>query len=166
MVGSLVVLWGIVVLCGFFLVVFACMVVLLIVVVIVCGFSVVLDVCIVVVKSIVKLVIGLLMVVVVGDGSVVVFLVDAVVVSVVGVELVEIPKGEFVNSINTSIRIQHKFYDRDEFFPKKALVFTCLQYKSFQNTVGKAEVAQYGQFLLSHSVFYPLRKLSAILIKF
>ena len=33
-------------------------------------------------------------------------------------------------------------------FPKKALVFTCLQYKSFENTVGKGETARNKQFLL------------------
>ena len=29
-----------------------------------------------------------------------------------------------------------------------SLVFTCLQYKSFENTVGKAEITHYEQFLL------------------
>ena len=38
-------------------------------------------------------------------------------------------------------------------FPKQALVFTCLQYKSFENTVGKGEIAQPASF--SHSVFCP-----------
>ena len=33
-------------------------------------------------------------------------------------------------------------------FPKQALVFTCLQYKSFENTVGKGEIAHNEQFLL------------------
>ena len=32
-------------------------------------------------------------------------------------------------------------------FPKQALVFTCLQYKSFENTVGKGEIACNKQFL-------------------
>ena len=41
-----------------------------------------------------------------------------------------------------------------------------LQYKSFKNTLGKGEIARYEQFLLSHSVFYPLEELSAISIKF
>ena len=27
-------------------------------------------------------------------------------------------------------------------FPKQALVFTCLQYKSLENTVGKGEIAR------------------------
>ena len=31
--------------------------------------------------------------------------------------------------------------------PKQALVFTCLQYKSFKNTVGKGEIARNEQFL-------------------
>ena len=33
-------------------------------------------------------------------------------------------------------------------FPKQALVFTCLQYKSFEITVGKGEIACNEQFLL------------------
>ena len=37
----------------------------------------------------------------------------------------------------------------------QARVFTCLQYKSFENTVEKGEIARNKQFLLSHSVFYP-----------
>ena len=37
-------------------------------------------------------------------------------------------------------------------FPKQALVFTCLQYKSFEITVGKGEIARcyvYTQFYLA-----------------
>ena len=33
-------------------------------------------------------------------------------------------------------------------FPKQALVFTCLKYKSLENTVGKGEIARNEQFLL------------------
>ena len=33
-------------------------------------------------------------------------------------------------------------------FPKQALVLPCLQYKSFENTVGKGEIAHNEQFLL------------------
>ena len=47
-------------------------------------------------------------------------------------------------------------------FPKQALVFMCLQYKSFENTVGKGEIARKEP----HTVFYPYRELSAILFKF
>ena len=38
-------------------------------------------------------------------------------------------------------------------FPKQALVFTCLQYKSFENNVGKGEIARNEQFLLFPTVF-------------
>ena len=38
-------------------------------------------------------------------------------------------------------------------FPKRALVFTCLQDKSFENTVGKGEIAHYEQFLLFPQCF-------------
>ena len=34
--------------------------------------------------------------------------------------------------------------------------FTCLQYKSFENTVGKGEIARNEQFLLFPTVFSPV----------
>ena len=40
-------------------------------------------------------------------------------------------------------------------FPKQALVFTCLQYKSFEITVGKGEIACHEQFLLFPQRFLP-----------
>ena len=40
-------------------------------------------------------------------------------------------------------------------FPKEALVFMCLQYKSFENTVGKGEIALNEQFLLFPQFFLP-----------
>ena len=49
---------------------------------------------------------------------------------------------------------------------KQALVFTCLQYKSFENIVGKGEIACNKNFSFSPSVFYPLGELSAIFNKF
>ena len=40
-------------------------------------------------------------------------------------------------------------------FPKKPWLFTCLWYRSLENTVGKGEIARNEQFLLfPHSVFY------------
>ena len=36
---------------------------------------------------------------------------------------------------------------------KQTLAFTCLQYKSFENTVGKGEIARNEQFLLFPTVF-------------
>ena len=41
-------------------------------------------------------------------------------------------------------------------FPKQALVFTCLQYKSFENTVGKGEIPCKEQFLLLRQYFIPV----------
>ena len=38
-------------------------------------------------------------------------------------------------------------------FPKQVLVFSCLQYKSFENTVGKGEIAHNNQFLLFPQCF-------------
>ena len=44
----------------------------------------------------------------------------------------------------------------NEPFPKELLVFTCLQYKSFENTVGKGGIARYEQFLLFPQCFLPI----------
>ena len=41
-------------------------------------------------------------------------------------------------------------------FPKQALVFTCLQYKLFENTAGKGGIARNEQFLLFPQCFLPL----------
>ena len=38
---------------------------------------------------------------------------------------------------------------------KQALVFTCLRYKSFENTVGKEKLLVTSNFSFSHSIFYP-----------
>ena len=38
-------------------------------------------------------------------------------------------------------------------FPKQALVFMCLQYKSFEITVGEEEIARNEQFLLFPQCF-------------
>ena len=41
-----------------------------------------------------------------------------------------------------------KAYDASESYPKHILVFTCLQYESFENTVGKEEIGHNEYFLL------------------
>ena len=41
-------------------------------------------------------------------------------------------------------------------FPNKPWFFTCLQYKTFENTVGKGEIAHDEQFLLFPQCFLPL----------
>ena len=41
-------------------------------------------------------------------------------------------------------------------FPKQALVFKSLQYKSFENTVGQVEIARNEQFLLFPQFFSTL----------
>ena len=38
-------------------------------------------------------------------------------------------------------------------FPKQALVYICLLYKSFENTVGKGEIAHNEQFVLFRQCF-------------
>ena len=44
-------------------------------------------------------------------------------------------------------------------FPKQALVFMCLQYKSFENTAGKGEIAHNEQFLLFPQCFLPISEI-------
>ena len=51
-------------------------------------------------------------------------------------------------------------------FPNKPWFLTCLQHKTFENTVGKGEIAHNEHFSFTHSVFYPLGDLSAIFVKF
>ena len=46
--------------------------------------------------------------------------------------------------------------NRNQPFPKQALVFMCLQKKPFENTVGKGEIAHYEQFLLFPQCFLPV----------
>ena len=43
-------------------------------------------------------------------------------------------------------------------FSKQALVFTFLQYKSFENTMRKGEIAHNEQFLLFPQCFLPIQK--------
>ena len=43
-------------------------------------------------------------------------------------------------------------------FPKQALVFMCLQYRSFENTVGKGEIAHDVKFLLFPQCFQALER--------
>ena len=57
--------------------------------------------------------------------------------------------------------------ERVNSFTNKPLILTCLQNKSFENTVEKGEIAHYEQFLLFPTVFfYPLGELSVISIQF
>ena len=50
-------------------------------------------------------------------------------------------------------------------FPKQALVFTCLQYKPLENTVGKGEIARIEQFLLFPHCFLPFWRIFSHLYK-
>ena len=49
---------------------------------------------------------------------------------------------------------------------KQALVFTCLQFNCFKNTVGKGEIAHNKQIYPFPSVFYPFGEFSTIFIEF
>ena len=51
-------------------------------------------------------------------------------------------------------------------FPKQALVFKCLQYKSFENTVGKSEIALNFKFLILPQCSTRFENVSSIFIKF
>ena len=63
-------------------------------------------------------------------------------------------------SIRVSVCVQNTSFcqsaGRDIPIPKQALVFMCLQYKSFENTVGKGEIAHKEQFLLFPQCFQPV----------
>ena len=51
--------------------------------------------------------------------------------------------------------------------PKQALIFMYLQFKSFENTVGKGEIAANEQFLLFPQCFLPIRmNFSTFFMKF
>ena len=58
------------------------------------------------------------------------------------------------NFANSTYAIcNNKCYVQTYPFPKRALVFTCLQYKSFENTEGKGGIARNEQFLLFPQCF-------------
>ena len=64
-------------------------------------------------------------------------------------------------SIHVAVCIQNtSFFQRDGWginpFPNKTLVFTCLHCESFENTVGKREIAHNEQFLLFPQCFLPI----------
>ena len=74
---------------------------------------------------------------------------------------------ELCNNMVVQCDIDHYFLKMDQLtLSKQALVLTCLQYKSFENTAGKGENAHNEQFLLFHSVLYPSGELSATFIRF
>ena len=62
----------------------------------------------------------------------------------------QLSKGFFESRENTGNQHLILFSTFETFkpFPKQALVFTCLQYKSLENTKGKEEIACNKQFLL------------------
>ena len=47
-------------------------------------------------------------------------------------------------------------------FPKQALVFMCLKYKSFKNTVGKGELLVTSNFSFSNNIFSPFHHFQQI----
>ena len=51
-------------------------------------------------------------------------------------------------------------------FPKQALVFMCVQYKSFENTVGKEEIACNERFLCFPRCFLPYEEVFPMFIKY
>ena len=55
---------------------------------------------------------------------------------------------------NTSVFVPNIIFSQP--FPKQALVFTCLQYKFFENTVEKREIARNEQFLPFPQRFLPV----------
>ena len=59
-----------------------------------------------------------------------------------------------VNNMYCHIPIIRLFNSKP--FPKQSLVFTCLQYLSFETTAGKGEIACNKQFLLFPHCFLPV----------
>ena len=47
-------------------------------------------------------------------------------------------------------------------FPKQAMVFTCLQYKSFEITVGKGEIARHETFTKTKVIFLEWTKINRL----
>ena len=72
----------------------------------------------------------------------------------------------FSHNIFRSLRfpLHNRLRDLSLPFPIQALVFTCLQFKSFENFVGKGEIAHNEQVLLFPQCF-PSGELSAIFVK-
>ena len=54
---------------------------------------------------------------------------------------------------NVSVNLQEKSIILLNLFPNKSCFFPCLQYKSFENTVGQGEIARNEQFLLFPQCF-------------
>ena len=54
-----------------------------------------------------------------------------------------------------STTIPYRFFPLKLTLSKPSPGFKCLQYKSFENTVGKEEIARNEQFLLSPQCFLP-----------
>ena len=72
-----------------------------------------------------------------------------------------------VKQIHYPFNDKFQHYSHLQPFPKQVLVFTCLHYKSLENTVGKGEIARKEQFLLFPQCFLnPFTEFSTIFIKF
>ena len=54
---------------------------------------------------------------------------------------------------------RHKTHSFNEHFTKQSLVFNCLQYTSFENTMGKGEIARNEQFLFFPQCFLHFLKI-------
>ena len=58
------------------------------------------------------------------------------------------------NTLDARLALNDMFWLRYCLYPpKQALDFTCLHYKSFENTVGKGEIARNEQFLIFPQCF-------------
>ena len=57
------------------------------------------------------------------------------------------------NGLSQQVVVYMQYYHCVYPFPKQAQAFTRLQYKSFENTVGKGEIARNEQFLLFPQYF-------------
>ena len=64
-------------------------------------------------------------------------------------------QSKILSSGTGLMHLRNVLYQANTPFTKQALVFTCLQYKSFENTVEKGEIARNEQFLLFPLCFLP-----------
>ena len=74
-------------------------------------------------------------------------------------KLFQFPKLLHIKQNRSGIRVQLNGALTERgltLFPNQVLVFMCLQDKSFENTVGKGEIARNEQFLLFPHCFLPI----------
>ena len=66
-------------------------------------------------------------------------------------------KSYNLNGFVDNVVVEEEYIEKkNNLVPYKPWFFTCLQYKSFKNTVGKGQIARNEQFLLFPQCFLPV----------